>query len=85
MRPILLKALYLPWRRLDLAHMSQKEIHVRYVSEYNDTTTKLYTFKILLDTMHSIWSEWHQDEQPWIFRAGCVCWQLVKCGKFGFC
>lgn len=80
MVPILLKAPYLPWVRLDLAHMSQKEIHMRYVSGYNDATTKLHVFKITLDTMHLISSEWHQDKQHWIFRAGCVCWQLEKCG-----
>lgn len=48
---ILLKALYLPWMRLDLVHMSHKEILVSYVSVYNDTITKFYTLKIVLDTM----------------------------------
>lgn len=42
MVPILLKALYLPWRRLDLVHMSHKEILMSYVSVYNDTITKLH-------------------------------------------
>lgn len=59
MVPILLKALYLPWMRLDLVHMSHKEILMGYVSVYNDTITQCCTWKIILDTMHSLWSEWH--------------------------
>lgn len=85
MVPILLKALYFSWRKLELVHMSHKETLMRYVFVYNDTTTKLYTFKIISDTMHLIWSERHQDKQHWIFRAGCVCWQLESYGQFGFC
>lgn len=62
MVPVSLKALYLAWIRLVLVHMSHKEILMRYVSVYNDINTKLYVFKIILNTVHSIWSEWHQDK-----------------------
>lgn len=85
MVPILLKALYLSWLGLNLAHTSLKEIHMRCVSGYNDTITKLYAFKIILDTTCLIRSEWRWDKWHWIFWAGCVCWQLGKHGKFGFC
>lgn len=85
MVPILREALYLPRIRLDLVHMPHKETLVSYVSVYNDTITKFYVFKMILDTMHPRWSEWHQDRQHWLFRAGRVCWQLEKRGQFGFC
>lgn len=85
MVPILLKALYLLWRRLDLVHMSHKEILMSYVSVYNDMITKLCTLKIALDTMHSLWSERHPGKQHGTFWAGCVCWQLENRGQFGFC
>lgn len=64
--------------------MSQKEILMRYVSVCNDTTTKLYTFKIILNTMHLTRSEWPQDKQHWIFRAGCVRWQLGMVASLDF-
>lgn len=83
--PILLKAPHLPRVRLDIVHMPHQETLRHEVSVYNDTIIELYTFKIVLDTMHSLWSEWHQDKQHGIFRTGCACWQLQHCGKFGCC
>lgn len=49
---------------------------MRYVSVCNDTTAKLYTFKILLDRRHVTRSEWLPDKQHRVFQAGCVHWQL---------
>lgn len=87
MVPILLKALYLPWRKLDLVRVSHKEIltgFTRCMSVYKDTPAKLYTFKIISDTMQSIRSEWHQDQQHWAFWAGCVSWQLGAVASLDF-